>query len=172
VVPEGGSNAAGVRGCVPLGRELAASGADLVCVSVGTGGTLAGGRGPDAVMAPEMAAFAAALGFRFRAHAIGHHDRKGRVERPFSWIESNFLAGREFTDFDDLNRQVLTWCREIANAKPKRVLGMSPEAAYVIEKPHLQPLPAAIKKYLQKHVFNIYCWMLLYMKRILTEPNG
>ena len=27
--------------------------------------------------------------------------------------------------------------------KPKRVLGMSPEAAYVLEKPHLQPLPAA-----------------------------
>ena len=42
VVPEGGSNAAGVRGCLPLGRELAESGAELVCVSVGTGGTLAG----------------------------------------------------------------------------------------------------------------------------------
>ena len=42
VVPEGGSNAAGVRGCLPLGRELAASGAEVVCVSVGTGGTLAG----------------------------------------------------------------------------------------------------------------------------------
>ncbi|MFC1444034.1 pyridoxal-phosphate dependent enzyme [Streptacidiphilus sp. N1-10] len=42
VVPEGGSNAAGVRGCLPLGRELAESEAELVCVSVGTGGTLAG----------------------------------------------------------------------------------------------------------------------------------
>ena len=42
VVPEGGSNSAGVRGCLSLGRELAASGADTVCVSVGTGGTLAG----------------------------------------------------------------------------------------------------------------------------------
>lgn len=49
VVPEGGSNAAGVRGCVPLGQELARCDAELVCVSVGTGGTLAGlaaGLGP------------------------------------------------------------------------------------------------------------------------------
>lgn len=42
VVPEGGSNAAGVRGCLSLGRELAESGASVVCCSVGTGGTLAG----------------------------------------------------------------------------------------------------------------------------------
>jgi 1-aminocyclopropane-1-carboxylate deaminase len=42
VIPEGGSNPAGVRGCLPLGRELAASGASVVCCSVGTGGTLAG----------------------------------------------------------------------------------------------------------------------------------
>ena len=115
-----------------------------LCIIDNTSVVLARGSGPDAVMAPEMAAFASALGFRFRAHAIGHSDRKGRIERPFSWVESNFLAGREFTDFDDLNRQALAWCREIANAKPKRVLGMSPEAAYRIEKPHLQPLSAAL----------------------------
>ena len=42
VVPEGGSNPAGVRGCAELGRELASSGAEVVCCSVGTGGTLAG----------------------------------------------------------------------------------------------------------------------------------
>ena len=114
------------------------------CIIDNTSVILARGSGPDAVMAPEMAAFAGALGFCFRAHAVGHSDRKGRVERPFAWIESNFLAGREFADFDDLNRRALIWCRETANAKPKRVLGMSPEAAYLIEKPHLRPLPAAL----------------------------
>ncbi|MFE9248160.1 1-aminocyclopropane-1-carboxylate deaminase/D-cysteine desulfhydrase [Streptomyces sp. NPDC007088] len=41
VVPEGGSNAAAVRGCAELGRELAGR-ADLVAVACGTGGTLAG----------------------------------------------------------------------------------------------------------------------------------
>jgi len=59
-------------------------------------------------------------------------------------VEGNFLAGRAFADYDDLNRQAVLWCRDIANAKPKQALGMSPEAAYQIEKPHLQPLPDAL----------------------------
>ncbi|MEU3687121.1 1-aminocyclopropane-1-carboxylate deaminase/D-cysteine desulfhydrase [Streptomyces narbonensis] len=41
VVPEGGSNALAVHGCVELGRELAEA-ADVVAVACGTGGTLAG----------------------------------------------------------------------------------------------------------------------------------
>ncbi|MFG2328941.1 1-aminocyclopropane-1-carboxylate deaminase/D-cysteine desulfhydrase [Streptomyces sp. NPDC048604] len=48
-VPEGGSNALAVRGCVELGRELAGAGADVAAVACGTGGTLAGlaaGLGP------------------------------------------------------------------------------------------------------------------------------
>jgi transposase len=115
-----------------------------LCIVDNTSVVVVAGSGPDALIAPEMAAFAQALGFRFRAHNLGHSDRKGRIERPFSWIERNFLAGRTFVDFEDLNRQALTWCREIANQKPKRILGMSPEAAYVLEKPHLQPLPRVL----------------------------
>ncbi|WP_329116171.1 1-aminocyclopropane-1-carboxylate deaminase/D-cysteine desulfhydrase [Streptomyces sp. NBC_01353] len=48
VVPEGGSNALAVEGCVELGRELRGA-ADVVAVPCGTGGTLAGlaaGLGP------------------------------------------------------------------------------------------------------------------------------
>ncbi|MFJ8632611.1 1-aminocyclopropane-1-carboxylate deaminase/D-cysteine desulfhydrase [Streptomyces sp. NPDC093568] len=41
VVPEGGSNAAAVRGCRALGEELRGR-ADVVAVACGTGGTLAG----------------------------------------------------------------------------------------------------------------------------------
>ncbi len=115
-----------------------------LCIIDNTSVIVVAGSGPDAVFAPEMVAFARTLGFGFRAHRIHHSDRKGRVERPFSWIERNFLAGRSFVDFDDLNRQALTWCREVANPKVKRVLGMSPEAAYVLEKPHLQALPPVL----------------------------
>jgi transposase len=112
-----------------------------VCVIDNTSVLLAAGSGADAVIAPEMAAFARTLGFQFRAHRVGHPDRKGRIERPFAYVENNFLAARDFADFDDLNRQALDWCRNVANHKPKQVLGMSPEAAYVIEKPHLRALP-------------------------------
>jgi transposase len=112
-----------------------------LCIIDNTSVIVVAGTGPEAVISPEMVAFARALGFGFCAHHLGHADRKGRIERPFSYVEGNFLAGRSFNDFEDLNRQALAWCREVANQKTKRVLGMSPEAAYVMEKPYLQPLP-------------------------------
>jgi hypothetical protein len=46
------------------------------------------------------------LGFTFCAH-LGRADRKGRIERLFSYVDRNFLAGRSFNDFDDLNSQAL-----------------------------------------------------------------
>ena len=107
------------------------------CVIDNTSVILAGGSGANAVTAPEMEAFGELFGFEFMAHAIGHADRKGRVERPFAYVEGNFLAGRTFADWTDLNAQALTWCREVTNAKPKRVLGMSPQAAYAMEKAQL-----------------------------------
>jgi hypothetical protein len=63
------------------------------------------------------------------------------VERPFDYICRNFLAGRTFTDFNDLNTQALVWCETVANAKIKRALGMSANEAYLLEKPALIPLP-------------------------------
>ena len=97
-----------------------------VCVIDNTSVIVAAG----AVIAPEMQAFARTLGFGFRAHRVNHPDRKGRIERPFAYVESNFLPARSFDDFADLNRQALAWCRDVANHKQKRVLGMSPDATY------------------------------------------
>ena len=111
------------------------------CVIDNTSVLVVAGAGPDATFAPEMVAFARAYGVTFWAHHVNDPDRKARVERPFSYIEGNFLAGRTFEDWDDLNDQALAWCTDTANAKPKRALAMSPEAAYVIEKPHLIALP-------------------------------
>lgn len=119
-------------------------GAAARCVIDNSSVILAGGAGEDAIVAPEMQAFARTLGFTFKAHRVGDPDRKGRIERSFRWIETNFLPGRIFASFADLNTQALRWCSEVANVKPKRVLGMSPEAAYVLEKPYLKPLPTAL----------------------------
>jgi hypothetical protein len=114
------------------------------CVIDNTSVLVASGTGAEAVFAPEIVAFARTLGFGFQAHRLGHPDRKARIERPFYFVETNFLPGRAFADFADLNRQALTWCREVANAKHKRALGMAAEAAYLIEKPYLVPLPEAL----------------------------
>jgi len=121
------------------------------CTIDNTSVVLAGGSGPGALIAPEMEAFGELFGMHFIPHAIGHSDRKGRIERPFSYIEGNFLAGRRFRDWTDINSQAGNWCNTVANAKPKRALGMSPQAAYLMEKPDLLPLPPHIPPVTQIH---------------------
>ena len=111
------------------------------CTIDNTSVIVAGGSGPDAQIAPEMQRFGAVFGVRFCPHAVGHADRKARIERQFSYVEGNFLAGRSFDDWRDLNAQAKDWCINVANGKFKRSLRMSPEQAYVLEKPRLQVLP-------------------------------
>jgi hypothetical protein len=114
------------------------------CIIDNTSVLVAHGSGPDAEIAPEMERFGQIFGVKFVPHAIGDADRKAKMERNFSYVERNFLAGRTFRDWQDLNEQAKRWATEIANQKVKRSLGMSPEAAYLMEKPHLNPLPPYI----------------------------
>ncbi|MDP3017553.1 MAG: IS21 family transposase [Deltaproteobacteria bacterium] len=114
------------------------------CIIDNTSVLVAHGSGPEAEIAPEMERFGQIFGVKFIPHAIGDADRKAKMERNFFYVERNFLAGRTFTDWQDLNEQAKRWCMEIANQKVKRSLGISPEAAYLMEKPHLTPLPPYI----------------------------
>ena len=114
------------------------------CTIDNTSVIVAHGSGPEAEIAPEMEHFGRIFGITFIAHAVGDADRKARVERNFSYVEKNFLAGRTFTDWPDLNAQARAWCIEVANSKVKRSLAMSPEAAYVMEKSYLRDLPPYI----------------------------
>ncbi len=98
------------------------------------------GTGREMVPVPEMAAFADRYGFAFAAHEKGDANRSARVERPFDFIENNFLAGREFRDLDDLNVQALAWCDKV-NATRRRHLHASPRELFAVEQPHLLPLP-------------------------------
>ena len=122
------------------------------CVVDNTSVIVAAGSGANALIAPEMEAFAQYFGTAFLAHELGHSDRKGRIEKPFLYIERNFLPGRRFADWDDLNRQARHWCLNTAARKPKRVLGMRcPAEVYLMEKPYLKPLPAYIAPVYEIH---------------------
>ena len=114
------------------------------CVIDNTSVIVSHGAGPDASFAPEMEAFARIYGVHFWAHRINDANRKARIERPFDYVERNFLAGRTFSDWHDLNLQARAWCDQVANRKPKRSLGMSPTEAWLMEKPSLQPLPKVL----------------------------
>ena len=112
------------------------------CIIDNTSVIVAGGSGPDAVMAPEMEYFGDIYGVKFEAHVINHADRKARVEKNFSFAQNNFLAGREFTDWHDLNKQAEQWSINKANRKPKRSLGrMYPDEVYIMERPSMINLP-------------------------------
>lgn len=108
------------------------------------------GTGREMVPVPEMAAFAERFGFRFVAHEIGDANRSARVERPFWFIERNFLAGRTFSHWEDLNRQARQWCDRV-NATYKKHIRAVPRELFAVERLRLQPLPAWIPEVYRLH---------------------
>jgi transposase len=108
------------------------------------------GTGREMIPVPEMEAFAERLGFRFVAHAIGNANRSARVERPFSFIENNFLAGRTFTSWEDLNSQARQWCDKV-NSTYKKHIRAVPRELFAVERQHLKPLPAWIPEVYRLH---------------------
>ncbi len=68
--------------------------------------------------------------------------KKGKIERPFNYIEEQFIKGSSFVSMDELNRKgkefVDSWCDEV-HSTTKRI----PNEFYLQEeKAVLQPLPA------------------------------
>ena len=108
------------------------------------------GSGRDMVPVPEMAAFAERFGFRFQAHERGDANRSGRVERPFHFIANNFLAGRTFSSWPDVNQQARQWCDRV-NATYKKHIRAVPRELFVLEQRHLKPLPVWIPEVYRLH---------------------
>jgi hypothetical protein len=108
------------------------------------------GSGKQMEPVPEMASFAERLGFRFVAHEIGDANRSARVERPFHFIENNFLAGRTFAGWPDLNTQARQWCDRV-NATYKKHIRAIPRELFAVERLQLKQLPAWIPEVYRLH---------------------
>jgi len=63
------------------------------------------GLGKNAVMVPEMAAYARQYGFEYICHARNHPNRKAGDEKGLHTVETNFLPGRNFKDLEDMNER-------------------------------------------------------------------
>jgi transposase len=126
------------------------TGAAATCMIDNTHVVVASGTGARMVPAPEMAAFAERFGFVFRAHEKGDANRSARVERPFHFIEHNFLVGRTFADLADLNAQARAFC-DTVNAAPKRHLHASPRELFAAEHAHLRSLPLFVPEVYALH---------------------
>ena len=124
------------------------------------------GTGREMVPVPEMAAFGERFGFQFVAHEIGDANRSARVERPFRFIEGNFLAGRTFSSWEDLNQQARQWCDKV-NSTYKKHIRAVPRELFALERLHLKPLPAWIPEVyrLQERLVDVEGYIALHSNR-------
>ena len=86
-------------------------------------------------------AFATHYGFRPVACRPRRPQTKGKVERPFLYIEKNLLSGREFRSLEHLNEVAAWWLAEVADVREHRQTRRRPIDLHAEELPHLIPLP-------------------------------
>jgi transposase len=124
------------------------------------------GTGREMVPVPEMAAFSERFSFQFVAHEIGDANRSARVERPFRFIEGNFLAGRTFSSWEDLQQQARQWCDKV-NSTYKKHIRAVPRELFALERLHLKPLPAWIPEVyrLQERLVDVEGYIALHTNR-------
>lgn len=67
---------------------------------------------------------------------------KGKIERPFFYIEEHFIKGGVFADLDDLNRQLARFQAEELDLLVHGTTQARPLDRFAEERPHLLPLPA------------------------------
>jgi transposase len=87
-------------------------------------------------------AFATHYGFQPWACRPRRPETKGKVERPFWYVETNLLNGRTFTSLEHLNEMAMRWLAETADVRTHRETGRRPIDLFEEEKPHLLVLPA------------------------------
>jgi transposase len=91
---------------------------------------------------PRFLAFATHYGYRPVACRPRRPQTKGKVERPFHYVETSLLNGRTFETLDHLNETALWWLAHVADVRELRELRKTPLQLYEEERPSLIPLPA------------------------------
>ncbi|MEQ9410914.1 MAG: IS21 family transposase [Fuerstiella sp.] len=90
---------------------------------------------------PKFLAFATHYGFRPIACQPRRPQTKGKVERPFHYVETSLLNGRTFRSFEHLNEVTAWWLAEAADQRLHRHTQQRPVDRHAAEQPHLIPLP-------------------------------
>ena len=87
-------------------------------------------------------AFATHYGYRPWACRPRRPQTKGKVERPFHYVEKSLLNGRTFRTLEHLNDVTRWWLTSVADVRVHRTTRKRPLDAHGEELPHLLPLPA------------------------------
>jgi transposase len=86
-------------------------------------------------------AFATHYGYRPVACRPRRAETKGKVERPFHYVETSLLNGRTFRSLEHLNEVTAWWLAEVADVRVHRQTGKRPLDLHAEELPHLIVLP-------------------------------
>jgi transposase len=123
---------------------------------------------------PAFQRFADSYGFKIVILPPGAKQRHGKVERPFHYIENNFLAGREFHDLEDLNTRADWWQTHTANVRIHGTLRERPVDRLQRERSYLNPLPqhraALLYKQVDRLIHPDFC-VAVDTNRYSANPN-
>ncbi len=75
-----------------------------------------------------------------RACEVRRSQTKGKVERPFYYLEQHFIKGKEFLDFTDFARKLADFNREL-DQRVHQTRQTMPRDRFDEESSHLKPLP-------------------------------
>ena len=87
--------------------------------------------------------FASHYGFRPLTIHPGKPTENLKIERPFYYLETNFLNGRRFRDKNDLKEQLRSWLTQVNDVRVHRTTRRKPIDMFGDEIPCLVPLPTA-----------------------------
>jgi transposase len=91
---------------------------------------------------PKFLAFATHYGFRPVALPPRRPELKGKVERPFQYVEGNLLNARALATKADLDALAVLWMDHTSDLHKHDTTGERPIDRFAREKEHLLPLPA------------------------------
>ncbi len=101
---------------------------------------------------PVFGRFAEQYGFKVVILPPGKKERHGMVERPFYYIETNFLKGREFSGIENLNDRSDAWRAGTSNVRKHGTLKEKPMDRLARERSFLLPLPCNVSGQFYKEV--------------------
>ena len=94
------------------------------------------------VINPAFSGFATHYRIRPIICRRGRAETKGKIERPFQYVEGNLLCGREFQDLDDLRACARWWMREKSDIHLHETTGRPPLELFLEQElPALTGLP-------------------------------
>jgi transposase len=98
--------------------------------------------GQEPIYNPRFLAFATHYGFKPWACRPRRARTKGKIERPFHYVEQSLLNGRTFQSLAHLNDVTRWWLEHVSDVHVHRTTGERPLDRHARELPYLIPLPA------------------------------